>query len=69
MNIVYLPFDEQNCDLIFASRDDPVDYLELTLTRWNMQNNLAPHLKRATFHETNLGKDFQLFVLADFGSC
>ena len=58
MNIVYLPFDEQNCDLIFASRDDPVDYLELTLTRWNMQNNLASHLKRTNFHDTNLGKDF-----------
>ena len=58
MNIVYLPFDEQNCDLIFASRDDPVDYLELTLTRWNMQNNLAADLKRTNFHDTNLGKDF-----------
>ena len=60
MNIVYLPFDEQNCNLIFASRDDPVDYVELTLTRWNLQNNLPPDLKRTTFQETNLGSGIKI---------
>ena len=28
MSIRYFPFDVQDCTLVFASRDDPIDYLK-----------------------------------------
>merc|ERR1712130_561309 len=54
MNIRFFPFDEQQCPLIFASRDDPSHFMELSLERWNIQNNLNPWLKSVEYEDTNV---------------
>ena len=34
MSIRYFPFDVQDCTLVFASRDDPIDYLKENLQKY-----------------------------------
>jgi len=50
----FFPFDEQECPLIFASRDDPIDYVQLKVNRWNVQNQVQDDQTTAHFNETNV---------------